>query len=199
MKIIFTVLLFFYVGFVIAQADVIKHSRHRLGYNVGFGFQTFCSEIPIGLDVEYTYNVFFNKIQYYFALLVRNKSSIDLLIQPQFNFATYKFIDKDKDISYSKEVGVNVGLLYRHKLIRNFLAIYGVISAGPHHITGSPSRQVPGFIFSDNCAMGLNIQLVKGVYIDFRTGFRHISNAGLMDPNGGVNNITLDYGLFVEL
>ncbi|NOX84380.1 MAG: hypothetical protein GXO86_00210, partial [Chlorobi bacterium] len=32
-------------------------------------------------------------------------------------------------------------------------------------------------------------------YLDFKAGFRHMSSAGITEPNGGVNNFIISGGL----
>jgi len=36
--------------------------------------------------------------------------------------------------------------------------------------------------------------LNQAFYLDLRFGFRHISNAGLSNPNGGINNFVVNIG-----
>ena len=69
----------------------------------------------------------------------------------------------------------------------------------PHYVSGTPQRQVDGFIFSDNFLIGLNEKLLENTYIDFRSVFRHISNVGLNHANGGVNDLVLSGGVFLNL
>ncbi|MBM3441042.1 MAG: acyloxyacyl hydrolase, partial [Bacteroidetes bacterium] len=63
----------------------------------------------------------------------------------------------------------------------------------------TPTRQARGFIFSDNAFGGVNLKCAKHTWIDLRIGFRHISNAGLREPNGGVNNLMLSGGFIFDL
>ena len=53
--------------------------------------------------------------------------------------------------------------------------------------------------FSDNFLIGLNVKLLENIYFDFRSGFQHNSNAGLNHPNGGVNDLVLSVGVFLNL
>ena len=84
-------------------------------------------------------------------------------------------------------------------LLGEVLYLYGLISSGPHYVSGTPERQADGFIFSDNLLLGLNVKLFEKIYLDLRSGFRHISNAGLNHPNGGVNDLVLNGGVFINL
>jgi hypothetical protein len=92
---------------------------------------------------------------------------------------------------------LNLGFLARENAFRDFLSFYLTISTGPHYVSGTPQRQANGFIFSDNFAGGINVRLTKNLYADLRSGIRHISNAGLRTPNGGVNALTTREGFLL--
>jgi hypothetical protein len=53
--------------------------------------------------------------------------------------------------------------------------------------------------FSDNFLIGLNVKLLENIYIEFRSGFRHNSNSGLNHPKGGVNDLVLGVGVFLNI
>jgi hypothetical protein len=77
--------------------------------------------------------------------------------------------------------------------------LYAGLSTGPHYVSDAPRRQAPGFLFSDNLIAGLNYAASKVLVLDFRFGARHISNANFKEPNGGVNNLILQFGLKFNL
>lgn len=93
------------------------------------------------------------------------------------------------------EIGANFGFRYHFFLNRN-LRVNAAIASGPHYITIETRRQANGFIFSDNFELGLS-QYIPSVdaEIQARWRFRHISNAGLKAPNGGIDNLFLIIGL----
>jgi hypothetical protein len=70
------------------------------------------------------------------------------------------------------------------------------MGTGPHFISLRTSRQARGFIFSDNLELGL-IYPVSNLHLDFnvKARYRHISNAGLEDPNVGIDNLFLVLGI----
>lgn len=97
--------------------------------------------------------------------------------------------------SYDFEFGMNFGLRYLMQLnLKTYLI--ASVGSGPHYITVQTDRQASGFIFSDNFELNL-----RHYYTELRTTiqlaarFRHISNAGLKSPNGGIDNFFLLFGL----
>ena len=138
-------------------------------------------------------------MQYYWGFLKREKWGLDLLVQPQYNLTKFRHVDKIADEINGYEFGVNTGVFIRRILFEEALYLYVLISSGPHYVSGTPQRQADGFIFSDNFLIGLNVKLLENIYFDFRSGFRHISNAGLNHPNGGVNDLVLSVGVFLNL
>jgi hypothetical protein len=197
-------------------------SKHRLGFVSGFGGQNIDqllsdmnhndakkirdhmlskgenTDSP-GLSVTYDYQVLFFQLQYYWGFLNREKWGLDLLVQPQYNLTKFRHIDNIANEINGYEFGVNAGVLIRRVLLGEVLYLYGLISSGPHYVSGTPERQADGFIFSDNFLLGLNVKLLENLFFDFRSGFRHISNAGLNHPNGGVNDLVLSGGVFINL
>ncbi len=197
-------------------------SKHRLGFVSGFGGQNIDqllsdmnhndakkirdhmlskgenTDSP-GLSVTYDYQVLFFQLQYYWGFLNREKWGLNLLVQPQYNLTKFRHIDNIANEINGYEFGVNAGVLIRRVLLGEVLYLYGLISSGPHYVSGTPERQADGFIFSDNFLLGLNVKLLENLFFDFRSGFRHISNAGLNHPNGGVNDLVLSGGVFINL
>lgn len=102
-------------------------------------------------------------------------------LEPQFNPV---FISgKLNDI----EFGCNFGLRYELETSPN-TRLYWAIGTGPHYITVNSSKQHKGYIFSDNFIMGFQQKLYGPIYGTAQYHFRHISNAGLMKPNQGLDN-----------
>ncbi|MEL7123164.1 MAG: acyloxyacyl hydrolase [Bacteroidota bacterium] len=93
------------------------------------------------------------------------------------------------------EFGVNFGLRYRFIQAKNWI-LEGAIGAGPHYITIETRRQANGFIFSDNFELGTT-HFFKGINtgLNFKLRYRHISNAGLKNPNGGIDNLFVVMGI----
>ncbi len=87
------------------------------------------------------------------------------------------------------EFGGNLGFEYRTSLWLGSL-FETSIGSGPHYITVVTRHQARGFIFSDNFEMALSQALPKGnAQLQLRFRYRHISNAGLQEPNLGIDNV----------
>jgi len=103
-------------------------------------------------------------------------------VRPQYNivFVTPK---------YHHEFGVNVFLEATFLLFPS-VSVGGIIGSGPHYISYESKRQVNGFIFSDNFLATVRWKGVKNSLFEteFYGGLRHISNAGIKNPNWGINN-----------
>jgi hypothetical protein len=93
------------------------------------------------------------------------------------------------------EFGTNLGIRTYWK-INNGFYFYQMLGSGPHFITADVKRQAKGFIFSDNAALGFMRSLEKkNLFINMQLRWRHISNAGLKDPNGGVDSWNVFVGI----
>lgn len=93
------------------------------------------------------------------------------------------------------EFGLNAGLKYHLGLTPTF-EINASIASGPHFISVQTRRQADGFIFSDNVEVGFSYFMPTArTTINAKARFRHISNAGLQSPNGGIDNLFVVIGL----
>jgi len=176
-----------------SQGDnLFKNKKHRIGFNVGYGGQT-C------LNVKYYYEIKLYKAQYYYAFLLRKSWGLDLLLQPQYNTTKFRLKGNAEDEIEAIEFGINAGVLIRKNFFNDFISLYAGISGGPHYISETSQRQQKGYVFSDNLFIGLSMRLFKNIYLDLRTGFRHISSAGISEPNRGINNSVIGGGIFINL
>ncbi len=99
------------------------------------------------------------------------------------------------NFSAEYEFGANLGIRYR-TFLRPGLHLSASLGSGPHFITVDTRRQANGFIFSDNLEVGLSQFLRSmGTILQIKGRFRHISNAGLKSPNGGIDNLFLVVGV----
>ena len=184
----------------VCQDRIFDGARQKIGFQCGFGDQNWkLGLIDLSIDVTYTYEVYFFQFQYYYSLLMKKNWGIDFLLQPQFNIVRLKPADDFYKKENGFEFGLNGGFLIRHNFFNNRLGIYGMISSGPHFISAAPGRQANGFIFSDNVSLGVNYKINDKIYMDFRPGFRHVSNAGIKSPNRGINTHTFTAGLLFVL
>lgn len=93
------------------------------------------------------------------------------------------------------EFGTNLGIRHYARINPGFY-FYQMLGSGPHFITADIKRQSKGFIFSDNLAVGIYKQLSKKpLFLNLQLRLRHISNAGLKRPNGGINTFNFIVGL----
>lgn len=176
--------------------DHYRCGKHSIGFISGYGAQRM-GFIDIGVD--YTYQVTFLQLQYGYNAIQKKQWKLGLLLQPQFNITRYNRPDAAREKMNGFEFGLNIGGMLGYDILKDILLLYTVLSLGPHYISGAPERQTDGFIFSDNLFIGLQAKVGKHVCLDFRPGFRHISNASLKRPNGGVNTFIISGGVMIDL
>lgn len=86
------------------------------------------------------------------------------------------------------EAGANLVFEYRWPLGEHSVLL-AAIGSGPHFISVHTTQQARGFIFSDNFTVGWSRRLGKGhTWLDLKCRFRHISNAGIKEPNLGIDS-----------
>jgi len=89
--------------------------------------------------------------------------------------------------STNVEFGIGIGLKYMHHIVERF-AVYAMASVGPHWITLQTRNQTNGFIFSDMAGVGGSIFITDRSALNLELRVRHLSNAGLEKPNGGIDS-----------
>lgn len=128
-------------------------------------------------------------LKQFFPSLENHSGTVSFYIEPQIN----PVFDRETDI----EFGVGVGLKYMHPLTDS-VGAYLFGSVGPHYISVKTSDQANGFIFSDTVGAGLSFFLTEKSAINVEYRLRHMSNAGIEKPNGGINTHfgTIGYSVF---
>lgn len=169
-----------------------RDSKIKFGFISGYGDQSL-------FEVNYHYRLVFFQPQFYYSLVDKSSWSIEILTQPQYSITRFRQVNTIDIESNGYEFGVNAGLLARKQLFNELMSVYMLISAGPHYVSGAPDRQSSGFIFSDNFFIDVTVKLHDAIHLDLRPGVRHISNAGLQNPNGGVNNFVWSGGIMYTL
>ncbi|MCK4535354.1 MAG: acyloxyacyl hydrolase [Syntrophobacterales bacterium] len=106
------------------------------------------------------------------------KNIISFYIEPQINPATRPETDV--------EFGVGAGLKYMHH-ITNSLSAYLMASVGPHWITINTESQTNGFAFSSMIGLGISVFVTDKSAVNLGCRVRHLSNADLGKPNGGID------------
>lgn len=114
--------------------------------------------------------------------LYQTKSNFNIAIEvmPQVGFVAY-------NNSMEYELGLNVIFAFGYQVSENSIISIN-IGSGPHYITATINRQATGFIFSDHLNIGFR-QRFNSWQAGLSAGIRHISNAGLEEPNLGIENI----------
>ena len=93
------------------------------------------------------------------------------------------------------EAGLNVGLRYMTPLTDG-VAIFGEISSGPAYFSIDTVEQGDyGFSFISQFGAGLQFELTHNVAFNAGYRYRHLSNAGLSEPNAGINTNELITGI----
>ena len=104
--------------------------------------------------------------------------TFSVYLEPQIN----PVFERETDL----EFGVGVGLKYLHPFTEKISAyIFG--SVGPHYITVQTTDQANGFIFSNTIGGGFSFFLTEKTALNLEYRLRHMSNAGLEDPNRGID------------
>ncbi len=168
---------------------ISQETRSRwLGISLGRGFQN-------GLQVQYHHQNLFLVASYHARLLSWQSLSLEWTLMPQFNFSRYKVTNNSREVLGGFEAGVLPGAIIRWSLPDETFHLFFLAGVGPHYVSGLPDRQAAGFIFSDNLMLGCGVRLPADYILDFYGGFRHLSNAGIRQPNGGINSLMLFIGI----
>ena len=128
-------------------------------------------------------------LKQFFPSLENHGGTLSCYIEPQIN----PVFDRETDI----EFGVCLGLKYMSPLTDS-IAAYLFGSVGPHYISVKTSDQTNGFIFSDTIGAGLSFFVTGNSAINVEYRWRHMSNADMEKPNGGIDTHfgTIGYSLF---
>jgi hypothetical protein len=159
----------------------------RINHSFHFGYSLF--DQNLGKDTDYEPVLFIYSTS---VPLTRRdvQNTFFIYFEPQINPVFFKN-------RINIEFGMNAGLNYSRELNESLIA-YLLLGTGPHFINARTQRQAAGFIFSDNLAIGIRKILPSNrfnVELNIQYRLRHISNAGLKSPNGGINNGFLMIGL----
>jgi hypothetical protein len=159
-----------------------KTTRFRsIGFLTGTGWE---------LQIKERYQPIFFTGDFCWQLGHGNKNRFfAFYLEPQCNL-----VDANKPINL--EFGTNIGIRYIQRLSKRFW-IYQMLGSGPHFMSATIRRQIDGFLFSDNLGIGF-LKQVSGrrpIALNVQFFFRHLSNAGFKEPNGGINTLNLRVGV----
>ena len=183
-----------------AQTDLQETSKNKIGFSIGYGDQEIkILGLGVDLKVDYSYEIFFAQFHYVHSILNNYPWEIALVLQTEYGITYYK-PNKNFQVNLrSQEIGMGAGVIFSYNLVDDLLNTYFLVSTGPHYSQKSPDRQVSGFMFNSNLDIGVIIYMQNNLSFDLRTGFRHLSNANLKIPNGGINNWIISFGILYNL
>ncbi|NNK87357.1 MAG: hypothetical protein HKO90_03660 [Flavobacteriaceae bacterium] len=169
-----------------------------MNFGVAFGYGSADGRL-LGSDTYfYDYNAF--KLVLNKRLLGKSSWRLEGILEPTYFQVKFREIEAATDQSvmhYINEYALVLGLLSRWYLSSS-LSAYFVGSTGPLYNDHFTSRMKKGLGFSNGLGIGLTYEL-KGLRIDIRSGIRHVSNAGLNEPNLGYNSSITEIGLLFAL
>lgn len=185
---------------IYSQAPEPDYPKHKIGFAIGYGDQQIkIIGLGVDLNVDYSYEIFFAQFNYIYSFFNNEWWDIGFNLQSEYGITYYQLNKKFLAELRSQEVGISGGIMISSKVMTDILNLYLLFSLGPHYSQRSPERQVSGFMFNSNYDIGVNIFMRDNLLFDFRTGFRHLSNANLRNPNGGINNWIISFGLIYQL
>jgi hypothetical protein len=117
-------------------------------------------------------------LEAYLPILKNHRGILVAVCEPQVN----PVVQPETEV----EFGVGIGLKYLYPLTdRIYPYLQG--TTGPHYISVRTEDQHRGFLFANTIAAGLYYFLSERTAINVNYRFRHMSNAGLKRPNGGID------------
>ena len=197
--------LLFLLPFISIGFSQEKASKFAVGASYGVG-----NELS---NSDYSYTNRYVKGQLYYDLKKTKHFEFQLLLEPEFNFATHQLLNfyfvtpdepdfEERRARFTKlknihEYVLHVGFLVRKPLSKH-LSVYILGSVGPMFTDTETERLSKGFSFSDVLGLGISYE-TKYVTLDFRPNLRHNSNAGLQSSNAGFNTMNYDFGFVFPL
>ena len=124
-----------------------------------------------------------------FPELKNQKGKLTFFLEPQVN----PVVNPKTDF----ECGIGLGFKYMYP-VTDKLSPYIMGGVGPHYISAVTKDQANGFIFADTIGIGFYYFITEKSAINLGYRFRHLSNAGLADPNSGIDTHsgTIGYSVF---
>jgi hypothetical protein len=170
----------------ILQAQDLESKADKTRFKTSGGLVGYGQSV--NTDTRYEPFYFSGDFSWSFTKVPKHRDFVAWYFEPQVNIVRTQ---RPVDI----EFGANLG-------IRNYikandgLYFYQMLGSGPHYISAEVKRQANGFIFSDNLAVGAFTRLNnKGLFLNLQFRIRHLSNAELKQPNGGINMWSVFVGL----
>jgi hypothetical protein len=148
----------------------------ELGTIIGYGngtitegdYTTLLLIAHIGMDINR-----------YIPALRDNRGTLSFFFEPQFNPVLTP--------SSQYEFGVGIGFQYSYPL-SEFISPYILAVTGPQYISVHSTHQADGLNFASAIGAGLYFSLTQNMSLNLGYRYRHVSNANLKQPNGGINS-----------
>jgi hypothetical protein len=148
------------------------------------------------LDVDYRYLVYSLQAEYRYVWKRKGSWLFQGWVQPQASLTRFNFEDDGPVNMRGHEFGVGLGFLAERSFSAELFSVYMGAGTGPCFLSKGTHRQTDGVAFNSQLFCGMTFRLDGTYNLDVRTGYRHVSNAGLSQPNGGLNNSMLSVGVF---
>ena len=159
----------------------LPSSGRLTSFSVGLGIIN--ELVPEGFSYR---PLFLTYRDYLYTFPAKGKHTFYFYMEPQLAGALNAISEDQTKLDF--EFGINLGVKFDYEfgLDRFFFLAIGV---GPHYFSTETSLQARGFLFSDNIEGGVGRVLKNGkTRLDVKYRFRHLSNAGGLEPNKGVDN-----------
>lgn len=201
-------LLFLPACFIVFTANA--QEKHRLDLSkVRYGFMYGWADQSPFKEADYSWEVNQLKFQINYPFKEGRTFIYEVTVEPQINFVKYRQFDRSlnrpenapksvADENHLMEFGLSLGGVVRYPISKN-LSVYGMVSFGTFYLANRNNRVAEGIAFASQGSLGLRIKILKGTYWDFRAGMRHLSNAGLQKPNGGINTFHVESGILIGI
>ena len=147
------------------------------------------------LNTTYQYKISSILIDIRKSLTGNESSQLLLSLCPQFGRSSFLFDSQSVETVSGTELGIGIYLVYNRKIANSDFSYYIRGGTGPHYLSEAPERQIPGFVFSNFVDIGITIKISDQFRLSANGGLRHMSNAKLRHPNGGLNNVIYGLGL----
>lgn len=180
---------------------------------VGFLFNSAKQNNFLFSDRDYDYQTNIIKAQLFYSLRKGEKWDINLLVQPQVQFAKHQLLNPfyvSSDLPNVQELRdrftqernialyqFELGFQLRTKL-KEQLYFESTLGLGAGFISEESERLAKGFTFIENLSMGLACQFKSSeVYLGTNVG--HVSNFDTKEPNDGYNILGFEIGYRIVL
>jgi lipid A 3-O-deacylase len=117
-------------------------------------------------------------INRFIPALRHHKGILSFFLEPQFNPVL---------TPSESEFGLGIGFQYAYPLTES-ISPYFLLMTGPHYISADTTTQSEGFNFATAAGVGFYFSLAKNIALNCGYRYRHVSNAELRQPNGGINS-----------